>query len=355
MKRLMTLILTMCIALSVCSFVACAPNEEGEGVKITDLAGDEVVLPEEINTIATTSNSSTNMIIAFGGGDKLISAYKTFFDNPWLEYFYPNVSSLTKFDSYLPEVESLIAMDVDLFIASSADAARSLREKGICSIYLNFFSVEDIRKSALIIGEILGGSAKSEINNWLGYFDESITTCQTLLGQISDSQKPVVYEIIGDKYRGLFRTNYGDGSKWIEYAGGNIATKEFGNAYITGNAPTEESILAKNPEYIFIGGTYSSRLYNDVFADVKWENITAVKENQVYIIPVGCDFWNGMGMEYPLLNYYAFSCMYPEKANYSMQTIAHDFYLTYYGVDFSNEEIDKMLKSLAPDGTSICD
>lgn len=354
MKKLFALILAVLMTISVGSLVGCSPDNN-EGVTVTDLAGDQVTLPTEINTIATTSNSSTNMIIAFGGGDKLVSAYKTFFDNPWVAYFYPKVTSLTKFDSYLPEVENLLAMNVDLFIASSADAARSLRSKGLCSIYLNFFSVEDIKTSASIIGEILGDSARAEITNWLSYFDNSITECQSLLGQIDDSQKPVVYEIIGDKYRGLFRTNYGEGSKWIEYAGGNIATKEFGNAYITGNAPTEEAILAKNPDHIFIGGTYSSKLYDDVFADVKWGNITAVKEDRVHIIPVGCDFWNGMGMEYPLLNYYAFSCLYPEKVNYSMATLAHDFYLEYYGVDFTDEQIDNMLKSLAPDGTKICE
>ena len=106
MKKLFTLILAILMTISVGSLVGCSPDNN-EGVTITDLAGDQVALPTEINTIATTSNSSTNMIIAFGGGDKLVSAYKTFFDNPWVEYFYPNVTSLTKFDSYLPEVENL--------------------------------------------------------------------------------------------------------------------------------------------------------------------------------------------------------------------------------------------------------
>lgn len=354
MKKLLTIILVFLMTVSVGPFVACSVNNN-DGLTITDLAGDQVTLPTKINAIATTSNSSVNMMIAFGGGDKLIGAYKTFFDNPWVGYFYPNVNNLIKFNSYLPEVESLLAMDVDLFIASSAEAARALRSKGLCSIYLNFFSVEDIKKSAGIIGEILGESSKIEIANWVNYFDCSITDCQMLLGQIDASRKPIVYEIIGDKYRGLFRTNYGEGSKWIEYVGGNIATKEFGNAYITGNAPTEESILAKNPEHIFIGGTYSSKLYDDLFTDIKWVNITAVKLGNVHIIPVGCDFWNGMGVEYPLLNYYAFSCLYPGKVNYSMSTVAHDFYLEYYGVDFTNEQINNMLKSLTPDGGKICE
>lgn len=355
MKKLYTLILAICLFTCSICFTGCSQKNPDTGLTITDLAGDEITLPTKIEKIATTSNSSTNMIIAFGGGDKLIGAYKTFFDNPWVEYFYPNISNLTKFTSYVPESESLIATDVDLFIASSADTAKSLREKGICAIYLNFFSVSDVRTSANIIGKILGSESTTKVNKWITYFDDSITTCSSLLGEIDESSKPVIYEVIGDKYRGLFRTNYGDASKWIEYAGGQIATKEFANAYVTGNTPTEEAILAKNPDYVFIGGTYSSKLYDDIYSDVKWTNINAVRNEKVFIIPVGCDYWNGMGMEYPLLNYYAFSCIYPSKANYSIKSLAHDFYLEYYNVDFTEQQLQYMLTSLSPTGANICE
>lgn len=355
MRKLHTLILFICLFILSFCVTGCSQNSTDKGLKIIDLAGDEVTLPTNIERIATTSNSSTNMIIAFGGGNKLIGAYKTFFDNPWVEYFYPNINNLTNFTSYAPETESLISMNVDLFIASSADAAKAFREKGICSIYLNFFSVDDVRTSAKIIGKILGSEAITKVNKWINYFDDSIATCSSLLGKCDENTKPVVYEIIGDKYRGLFRTNYGDASKWIEYAGGKIATKEFGNAYITGNAPTEEAILAKNPDYVFIGGTYSSKLYEDIYSDVKWSNINAIKNEKVFIIPVGCDYWNGMGMEYPLLNYYAFSCMYPSITNYSIKTLAHDFYLEYYNVDFTEQQLEYMLSSLNPNGEKICE
>ena len=72
MKKICTQGLVTIMFMSVTSLVSFSPNNNVEELIITDLAGDQVALPNKINTIATTSNSSTNMIIAFGGGDKLL-------------------------------------------------------------------------------------------------------------------------------------------------------------------------------------------------------------------------------------------------------------------------------------------
>jgi iron complex transport system substrate-binding protein len=343
------LILTLCV---IVALAGCDIKNNGE-LKIIDMAGDTVLLPDNIENVASTSNPCTNMLIALGEGDKLVASYKTIFDNPWFEIFYPNACNLAVLDSYQPEAESLISMGIDLIFVPTQERASALREKGICAVCIRFYSPDEIKQGVKLLGEIFGEKVKERGNKWIKLLDDTIKTIGLKWENIDDSEKPVAYEIIGDKYRGLFRTNYGTAQAWLQYGGGIIATKDFGD-YNTA-APTEEEILETNPDIIFIGGTYSSQLKKDLFLDEKWKDIYAVKNNNVHIVPVGCCYWNDCTVEYPMIIYYVYSCMYPEQTDFSIKDIAHDFYLEYYEIDFNDEDMEKMMNGLAPNGEAICD
>ena len=353
MKKIICLIMSMLMLTStLLMFVSC--NNEYEGEKeVVDMAGDTIVLPDNIEKVASTSNPCSNMLIALGEGDKLVASYKTIFDNPWFEKFYPNASNLTVLSSYQPEAESLIAMGVDLIFVPTQEWAAGLREKGVCALCIRFYTPEEIKEAVQLLGKIFGGDAKTRGDKWIALLDDSITTVAQKWENVADADKPVAYEIIGDKYRGLFRTNYGMAQAWLQYGGGIIATKDFGD-YNTA-APTEEEILETNPDIIFIGGTYCSQLEKDLFADEKWADISAVKNENVHIVPVGSCYWNDCSVEYPMMIYFVYSCMYPDQTDFSIKDMAHDFYLEYYGIDFSDADIEKMMNGLAPNGEAICD
>ena len=93
--------------------------------------------------------------------------------------------------------------------------------------------------------------------------------------------------------------------------------------------------------------TYRVGLGDVEASDEVFEQLNKIAENGGEI--------DGMGMEYPLLNYHAFSCIYPSKANYSIKSLAHDFYLEYYNVDFTEQQLQYMLSSLSPTGANICE
>jgi hypothetical protein len=133
------------------------------------------------------------------------------------------------------------------------------------------------------------------------------------------------------------------------------AHEEFNHNQHEESEKTCMKILETNPDIIFIGGTYSSQLKKDLFLDEKWKDINAVKNNNVHIVPVGCCYWNDCTVEYPMIIYYVYSCMYPEQTDFSIKDIAHDFYLEYYEIDFNDEDMEKMMNGLAPNGEAICD
>ncbi len=116
--------------------------------------------------------------------------------------------------------------------------------------------------AAEMIGEIFGGTAKEKSLSWVADFNEARDDMAQRLADIPESDRPVAYEILADKDRGPFRTYYGENQAWLSYAGGILATKDYADA--TSQAmPTEEAILATNPDIIFVNksGLNSSGQY----------------------------------------------------------------------------------------------
>ena len=321
-------------------------------ITVTDMGGDFVELPDTIERVVSTSDPCTDMLVAFGQSDKLIGAFFRALNNPWFREFCPTFDNIVSFDSYEPEAETLIAMDTDLIFVPSRERAVALREKGICALTIRFYTPDEMIQAAQLLGQIFGGEAKEKSEAWIQDFNAARDDLAERIADIPETDKPVAYEILADKGRGPFRTYYGENQAWLSYAGGILATKDYADA--TSQAmPTEEAILATNPDIIFIGGTYATKEYADLLNDEMWQNITAVKNGNIFIEPTGATAWNSCSTSYPLLVYYCFACMYPEKVDFDLQEMAHDFYLKYYEIDFSEEQLELMFSSMAPDGTEM--
>lgn len=348
--------LVISMLFSACSNVSTTQQddliEDKQEITIIDMGGDAVTLPANIERVISTSDPCTDMLVAFGQSDKLIGAYFRALDNPWFKEFCPTFENIVSFDSYEPEAEALVEMDVDIIFVPSRERAVALREKGICALTIRYYTPDEVICAAQMLGDIFGGIAKEKSDSWVNDFTEVREYMERRLAEIPESDKPVAYEILADKDRGPFRTYYGENQAWLSYAGGILATKDYADA--TSQAmPTEEAILATNPDIIFIGGTYATKEYANLIKDEMWENVAAVENSNIFIEPTGATAWNSCSTTYPLLVYYCFSCMYPEQVDFDLKEITHDFYLEYYEIDFSNEQLDLMFTSKAPDGTEL--
>ena len=135
--------------------------------------------------------------------------------------------------------------------------------------------------AAEMLGQIFGGDAKTKSESWIAEFNKARTEMEKRLADVPESERPVAYEILADKDRGPFRTYDGDNQAWLSYAGGILATKDYADA--TSQAmPTEEAILATNPDIIFIGGTYATKEYESLLKNEMWQNIAAVENGNIF-------------------------------------------------------------------------
>lgn len=342
------------IALVVSSLNGCAAKSKDDNVKtITDMGGVEVTIPSNVEKVVCCSNPGVDMMLALGAGDSLIGAHKSIIDNPWFYEFYPEADELVLLDSYAPEAENLISLDADIVFLPSEENCEPLREKGICAVCLRFYSIEETKQAVNLLGDIFGEDVSEKGDKWLNELDSTISEVDNLLSTEDFSNKKSVYEVLGDKYRGLYRTNYGDNQAWITYAGGDIATKEFGGA-TSANTPTEEAVLATNPDVVLISGIYYEQLKSDLLTDNKWAAVNAVINQEIYNVPIGCTSWSENASTYPLMIKYMFTTLYPQISPYSLNEDTKNFYSEYNGLEFSNDDISYMLATLNPNGESLC-
>ncbi|MDW5299972.1 MAG: ABC transporter substrate-binding protein [Sedimentibacter sp.] len=280
---LVMLILTVIALLTACtqSQAPEQPNETSEDklstLPTTDRAGNEITVPKEIKKIISMSPSNTEILIDLGFGDKIIAADTYSADIPGLP------ENIQFFDMMTPDVEKLIALEPDVIYATGMsmkdgnDPYKPVKNMGICLAYIpSSDSIEGIYEDILFIAESLNVTDK-------GY--ELISDMETKIAEIKEigltikEKKTVYFEIAGapELYsfgKGVFL------NEMIEIIGAeNLLSNE--EKWIS---VTDEAIVAANPDIILTNVDYIENAVDEIKSRAGWENVTAIKNNDVYYI-----------------------------------------------------------------------
>lgn len=348
----------ICVIIVMVQFLmmgACgnAVDSAKDTVIINDINGDNVTIPADIEKVICRSGNGTSFIVAMGYADKLIGTADYVVTNPWADRFAKGISKMATF-GWAPSSEEIFAVGADLVMVADPEVASSLRSDGIDAVCYKQYNEEEIIASAKLMGNIFGEEATDYVNEWIAYYNEIDTYLDKALSTINDEEKPIVYYIYGQSNKGVGRTSGGGSIEqfWIENAGGIFATTDLSN---DGPTITEEEVISRNPEVIFIGGIYSSLLKEELMRNPAWSNVSAVSDGSIYQIPIGFIPWDFYGVEFPLLRLWATKQIYPELIDMDMQKTTKDFYDKFYKMNFSDEEISFILNGLSPEGTEFAE
>lgn len=271
-KKLLSLLLSLVMIFTV----ACSNTSE-EIVK--DREGNEVTIPNNIERIVSTAPSNTEILSALGMGDKIVcmDTYSKGIENVNKDAevieFYP-----------APDAETIIGLEPDIIIASGHnkvgsedDPFKLLSDVGIPVVYIpSSDSIDGIYEDIRFIASITGKEEKGE---------EIITSMKKDIAEIAKigdtvkDKKSVYFEI------GPAPTLYSVGNstfinEMVEIVGAeNIFKNE--DAWIS---PSEESIIDANPDVILTKVDYLENPTEEIKSREGWQNINAVKNNDVYYI-----------------------------------------------------------------------
>lgn len=322
---------------------------------VTDMAGVEVEIPEEVNSVVNVWPSSNQMMILLGATDKQ-TAYFATLQKPsftWMQIVNPNI--LEKPTVGLEgsvTAEELLNVNPDLVITANADDAELFRQAGLTAITAMFNNFDGMKQSLILTAESLGGDAPDRAAKYIEYLEGNIALVAERLADVKDEDKPSVYYLDGQSGKTAFLTS-GTGTmqeEWITMAGGKLAT----DGLFEGMSKeiTPEQLLTLDPDYILVGGLNQAASYDALMADPSLSSLSAITNEKVVRIPQGTFQWDRFGSEAALQVLWTAKTLYPELfEDIDMKAETINFYKNFLNYDLSAEYADAILAGKnAPDG-----
>ncbi len=282
MRRKSILILTLICIIAL--LAACAkgdenPSQAGESNALpsTDRAGNEISIPKEINKIISMSPSNTEILVELGFGDKIIAA----------DTYSANIEGLPEgiplFDMMAPDAEQMVALEPDIIyttgmsMAEGNDPYKPIKDMGICVAYIPASdSIEGIYEDIIFFAKSFGDDKKGVdlVNGMITEIDGIKEKASTI-----ENKKTVYFEIAAAP--ALY--SFGKGvfiNEMIEIIGAENVLSEY-DMWIS---ISEENVIASDPDVIITNVDYIENPVEEIKSRSGWENMTAIKNNDVYFV-----------------------------------------------------------------------
>ena len=317
---------------------------------LIDMDGTKVELPNEINRVACISQSATDLMIAFGLGEKIYGTYRSFLYNTWVSVLYPYAKNYKSY-SYSVSAEELISDEIDLVIIQNAENVEALRKSNIPVIVVHQFAKDDeFDEEIYDIAEILSKvfpECKSKADYWI---NDVKTTIKHIANEVTKSNE-VVYYINGEKAKGL---NYSDGgksmiSRILHLVGAELATEKYNVLNV--HKVSDEEMINLNPDAILIGGAYQNNLVDELENSYTWSSLKAVKNDRISTIPVCMVGIENVSAETPLMLKYIASIF--SNYEFDMFDEMKKTMKQYFDYDLSDSDVINMSKALDQNGNNM--
>lgn len=348
-KKVLLVLVTNILAFSA---VACNSQNNDEKILVKDMSGAEVYIPKNPKKVAAVSPSTGDLMVAFGLGEILDGTYYSVMNNPWTKELYP--SSVNFFDyDYDLSVETFIERGVDLIFIPEPATAKNLRDHGLNALCVRQFAENGYGDYVFyfsnIIKQIWGDKVENKVNAWQNEFAEAIEEVSSKI-QEANLEKRTLYYVCGDKDRGLGYTDLG--KSLLEYVYDEMNIDFICNRFET-NKPSAEAVLSIDPDLVVIGGIYQRYLLEQIEVLEPWNQLKAVKNKQVYNIPVGFVSFEQTCAESPLFIYDMANKLYPEIFDYDIALMTKECIKKYFNYELTDSDVSYMLQGLDKNGDPL--
>ncbi|MCR4777965.1 MAG: ABC transporter substrate-binding protein [Lachnospiraceae bacterium] len=332
-------------------------NETSDTITVTDHNGNEVTLNKNINRIVVCDIFPIPAFLSvfFDSADKIVGmagASMTAAKNSLLSELYPEIlnASTSFIDGSNVNIEELALLDPDLVIysASSKDLGDQLLSKGFpaVAVSVNKWDYDCIET----------------LNNWIALFSEIFPENDktAVCREYSEAKYKFVQDRVKDipdeeRQRAFFLFQYSDqtiltsgrqffGQWWADAIGAvNVATElEKDNSV----AVNMEQIYAWDPSLIFITNfnqSFPQDLYDNTVGNYDWSEVNAVKNKNVYKMPLGMYRSYTPGVDCPVTLLFLAKLAYPDlfaDVNITEETKA--YYKEVFGIELTDAQADSI-------------
>ena len=383
MKKLLAVVLSTAIALT--AFAGCGTREteqsssepasssemsseessseesseaEPQMVTVIDHADREVTLetnPERV-VICDILPMASVLTVFLGSAEKLVGinpACMSAAQNGLLGELFPEIleADTSFMEGGNVNVEKLLSLEPDVVfcLAGNSTLIGALENAGITAVGISpskfqYDILETYDQWISILSQIFPENSKSEEIS--AYSKEVYAQIQAVTADIPEEErKGVLFLFQYDDTQMVTSGKNFFGQFWSEAVGGyNVAEEiEIDNSNAT---ITMEQVYEWDPDVIFITNftpTQPDDLYNNAIGSDDWSSVTAVRQGNVYKLPLGTYRSYTPSADTPVTLLWMAQKVYPELfADVDIAAEVRDYYEELYGVSLTDEQIDRM-------------
>lgn len=332
-------------------------QSDSDTITVTDHAGNTVTLPKKIERIVVADIYPLPSVLSvfFDSADKLVGIAQpsmTAAQNSLLSELYPEIlNAQTGFiDGTTINIEEVIKLEPDVvFYSAETEGIKEELDKAnipgvaVSAAKWQYNAIETLDNWIALLSEIFPENDKAEITKQ--YSSEIYDMVQQRVKDLPDSDREKVFFLF--QYSESSITTSGKlffGQWWADAIGAVNVGEEMETSYST--AVDLEQVYAWNPSMIFITNFNSAQpddLYGNTVGAFDWSGISAVKNKQVYKMPLGMYRSYTAGIDTPITLMWLAKTAYPdlfEDIDITQET--KDYYKELFGIDLSDKQAEKI-------------
>ena len=361
MKKIIAFLLALVL------LTGCTPAAPVENTRtVIDHDGVEVTLPEKVERIVVCDILPLPSVLAvfFDSAEKIVGMSGTSMSaaaNGLLGELYPEIlDAETGFiDGSTVNTEELMKLqpDVVFYNASRKELGEQLRKAGFPAVAISvnkweYDCIETLNQWAALLGEIFPENDRREAV--AAYSEKIYSMVQDRVRDIPERQR-VLYLYQYSETNLLTSGQKFFGQWWADAIGAvNVAQELTTDNSVAVNM---EQIYAWDPELIFITNFTTAEpedLYGNTVGVYDWSGIQAVKDRQVYKMPLGMYRSYTPGADTPVTLLWMAKTAYPEQfADIDILAETKAYYKEVFGVELTEAQAASIFDPTAEAGSGF--
>lgn len=315
---------------------------------ITDAFIHSIKLPEKVDRVSTTG-ALNQIVLMVGGGEKIVATQdalkKSFFAT-----VYPRIkevpSAYSGAGSGTINVETVLAQKPQVVFSSiDEDKRDQIESAGVAMVGVKLVTTDDMKNTVKLVGQVLGDGSEKKADEFVKYYTDNINYVKE---KTKSADKVKVFVASGNGAKGSISTipDKDIDTEYINAAGGvNIVSKYISTGPTSGIVSEDfEFLMKEQPDVIIANSKDTYDYIMDKTNGSQWQDITAVKNNKVYLNPKGTYLWAVRSAEGALQPLWLGKILHPDLfSDLDMKQKVTEFYKTYYNYDLSEKEIDDIM------------
>lgn len=292
--------------------------------QVTDMMGHTVTVPRRVVRIATISATATQLVFAVGAQDQLVVAsFGSAVKGKAMGAIYPRMTQVPEAGNQnAANIETLLAAHPDIVLTEEGPALQQMKAVGLPAYA---FSAEQpgqltdaIKRMGMLTGHVTEATAS------LNLLTTKMKEVTDAVGAMESAKRLKVY-VAGT---GIFKTFAGDffQTYMVRNAGGVSVSEQLTGGKVD---VSPEQVLVWNPDVIILT-SYTKDTVSDVLANPKLQNVAAVKDYRVYVMPKYVVSWDMPVPESFLGTMWLAHKLYPNQVRFDMSAEITRFYMQFY-------------------------